>query len=298
MMTLPPPTAPLPAQVGRLLSWCKKMKRHLLALFAAFSLCATLPAYSHEFWMNAALAAPPNQSVAQLSLHVGENFEGTLVGWTSSSVLVLQHYYGNNKEDLRPRLNDTAVGGFNLALAKTGTHLIALDSSASLITLGGEKFHAYLHEEGLDDIIAQREAAGASDTPGRERYRRHVKALLVAGGKSDTTFSQHTGQRLEIVPLRNPFSSGAGANLPFVVLFEAKPLANALVKAWLKQDNQLVLLKARTDDKGEVNLNLPYAGAWMISVLHMIPANDASADWDSLWGNLTFALPAKAARKK
>jgi hypothetical protein len=31
----------------------------------------------------------------------------------------------------------------------------------------------------------------------------------------------------------------------------------------------------------------------MVSVVHMIPARGvANADWDSFWGNLTFALPA------
>ena len=282
------------------------MKRHLLALLSVLSLSTTLPAYSHEFWMSAALAKPPHQRVAQLSLHVGENFEGQLIGWTAASILALQHVSASGKIDLRPRLNEYPVGGFNLTLEKNGTHLVALDSAPNLITLEAEKFNAYLREEGLEEIIAQREAAGKSNTAGRESYRRHVKALIVAGGKADATFSQRTGQRLEIVPLRNPFSSGTNANLPLVVLFEGKPLANALVKAWLKQEQQLLLIKARSDDKGEVKLRLPYAGRWMVSVVHMLATNantdtdraDKAADWESLWGNLTFELPATATHKK
>ncbi len=276
------------------------MSRFFLALLASFGLNLSLfnAAHSHEFWMMATLAKTAQQSIAQLSLHVGENFEGQLVGWTAASIPSLQVIHAQGKQDLRSRLNDTAVAGLNLPLNKSGTHLFALDSSASLITLGAEKFHAYLREEGLEDIIAQREAAGTSNTPGRERYRRHVKALLHAGGKSDASYAQRTGQRLEILPLRDPFRTASKTRLPFAVLFEGKPLANVLVKAWLKQDNQLLILRARSDEKGEVNFNLPFAGTWMISVVYMLPANDADADWDSLWGNLSFTLAEKNLGKK
>lgn len=268
--------------------------RYFTALLACFLLTTTLPASSHEFWMKA--TAPTKQGMTNLSLHVGENFDGQLIGWTKSSITALRLYRAASSEDLHGNLSDIAVGGINLRIANRGTHIIALDSEANTITLGAEKFHAYLHEEGLDAIIQQRETAGNANLAGRERYRRHVKALLAMPGAADASFNQRTGQRLEIVPLRNPLTSAPGATIPFTVLFEGKPLADALVKAWHKHEKhgkQLLLIKAHTDAKGELAFTLPYAGPWMISVVHMVAANDAAADWDSLWGNLTFDLPRK-----
>ena len=38
--------------------------------------------------------------------------------------------------------------------------------------------------------------------------------------------------------------------------------------------------------------SIPVDGGWMLSVVHMIPVADSTeVDWDSYWGNLSFALP-------
>jgi hypothetical protein len=258
-------------------------------------ICAIRPALGHEFWLNASPTEQPG--AVQCTMHVGENFEGQLVGWVKSFVLSLRVFGAGKSEELRDNLSEAALPGIALALPKTGTHLIAVDSSSSVITLNAEKFHAYLHDEGLDAIIKQREAANSATTPGRERFRRHVKALVQTGGVADASFGVHTGQRLEIVPLKNPLTAAPGATLPFLVLFDGKPLAGVLLKAWYKHDNQLLLIKTRTDADGKLEVTLPYAGPWMLSVVHMIAALDTSeADWDSLWANLTFDLPRKAGR--
>ncbi len=275
------------------------MKNFLSGMLFIAAMSIALPARSHEFWMTATAAdAPDNDSVA-CTMHYGENYDGPLVGWVKSFVLSLRVYSKGSSEDLRERLSEAALPAINLRFPKTGSHLIALDSAPSMITLSGEKFHSYLHEEGLYAIIKQREAAGSAATPGRERYRRHVKALVKTGGAADATFGVRTGQRIEIVPLLNPFTSAPGATLKFIVLFEGKPLADVLLKAWHKHDDQVLQIKARTDADGKVDVTLPFAGPWMLSAVHMIPATDTNeADWDSLWGNLTFELPRKAGKSR
>ena len=81
----------------------------------------------------------------------------------------------------------------------------------------------------------------------------------------------------------------------FQVLFEGKPLANRVVKAWYKRAGQTLLIRTRSDSGGNVAFNLPYAGPWMLSVVHMLAATEtAEADWDSYWGNLTFDLPGRS----
>ena len=228
----------------------------------------------------------------RLSLNVGEYFTGDVVAFSIQYVAALRHIAAGVDQDLLPRVAKTAtVGEFPIRLEKPGTHLFAYDSHPNRITLGGEKFHAYLHDEGMDEIVRQREDAGSGATPARERYRRYVKTLVEVGGKADQSFAVHTGQRFEIVPLDNPLTATVGDTLKFSLLFEQKPLANALVKAWYLNGDQTVMIRARTDAAGKFAFSLPYAGSWMLSVVHMIPTTDSSEDdWDSLWGNLTFTL--------
>ena len=89
-----------------------------------------------------------------------------------------------------------------------------------------------------------------------------------------------------------------GDALGLQVLFDDKPLAGALVKAWNRQGGQTLIIRAKTSVDGKATFSLPYAGGWMVSVVHMVPAKGAKdIDWDSLWGNLSFTLSPPAAMR-
>ncbi len=269
-------------------------KNRCRAALAILGLLTSFSVAGHEFWLWPEPFSPAAGSSVRLSLRVGENFEGERIGFTAGNSVAFRHYALAQSQDLQDRLpRATALAEIMLTVPRAGAHLITYDSQPSQITLSADKFHAYLHDEGLDAIIKQREAAGTAGTPGREHYRRHVKTLLRVGGKTDATYALLTGQRLEIVPITDPLAGAAGKTLHFRLNFDGKPLVNALIKAWCKRGEQTVIIKTRTGEQGKFSLSLPYAGPWMISVVHMIPATDsADADWDSFWGNLTFELPA------
>jgi hypothetical protein len=272
------------------------MKNRLRGMLALFLLLAALPAAAHEFWLWADPFAGAAGGLSRLTLNVGEYFTGEAIPFGAMQTAAIRHYAAGISANLRDRIPaDALLPDLPIRLAQAGTHLIAYDSQPTGITLPADKFHAYLHDEGLDGIIRRREATGRAQTPGRERYRRHVKALLNAGGRTDPAYAVSTGQRLEIVPLADPYAGAAGDALGFRLLFDGKPLAGALAKAWHKRGGQTLIIRARTGPDGKVEFDLPYAGPWMVSVVHMIPVTgSAEVDWDSFWGNLTFELPEKA----
>ena len=239
-----------------------------------------------------------------LRLEVGESFTGEAAGFFIGSTRTLRHYSsGQPTQDLRPFLSaDAPEAEVALALDTPGTHLLVYDSTPQHITLEAGKFHAYLHDEGLDFVKTQREQAGTAHRLARERYQRHIKTLIAVDAAPqavqalDPTYAVRAGQRLELTPLHNPLALSTGDALPIRILFDKQPLAGALVKAWHKHNGQMVMIRATTSAQGEIRLNLPYAGDWMVSVVHMIPAADGDeegVDWDSFWGNLTFHLPSK-----
>lgn len=274
-------------------------------LAGALLIGCVLPAGAHEFWLEPVAGPLTAGGSANLSLLVGELFTGELVGFSAAQTSGLRHYTASGVKDLKAMAPTQPVAGLSLPLARPGTHLVAFESQPNFISLPADRFHAYLHDEGLDFITARRESAGTAAQPGRERYRRFVKTLLNvgdAGGASpapglparpaDTTFSTRVGQQLELVPLTDPLRLPIGGALPVQVLFEGKPLAGALLKAWHKKSGQLLIVRSTTGADGIATVNLPYAGAWMVSVVHMVAATGIKdADWDSLWGNLSFVLP-------
>lgn len=269
-------------------NWLKKVLATLLLLVPGVGM-------THEFWISATPFSAAVGAQAQLQMAVGEYFEGVQAGFLTSHTAALRHYANGQLVDLMPLVPTTeAVGAIPVTLARAGTHLIAFDSHPAQIILAADKFEAYLHDEGLDRLILQRKIGNKSAEPGRERFRRNTKTLLRAGGKTDDTFAVRTGQRLEILPLNDPLSQPVGAPLRLRLLFDGKPLTNALLRAWHHQQQQTVSIRALTDANGETSFNLPYSGVWMISTVQMIAATDsAEVDWDSFWGSLMFEVPAR-----
>ena len=272
------------------------MKNWLCAALGLLGAMVAPITCAHEFWMLPKSFAVASGGATALTLAVGENAQGDPVAFSAALVVSLRHYSLGQSLDLRGRVPaDRALAELPVVLPRAGTHLIALDTNPSQIVLPADKFHAYLHDEGLDFVIKKREAAGTATSPGRERYRRNLKTLLQAGGVSDATYSVRTGQRLEIVPLANPSDPSGAEGLGLQILFDGKPLANALVKAWQKRGGQTLIIRTRTDTQGNAAVTFPWPGAWMLSVVHMVAVTDSEDhDWDSYWANLTFALPGAA----
>lgn len=249
-------------------------------------------AQAHEFWMRPDRFQLDAGATARLSLRVGENFEGEAVGFAQPLIAGLRHYTAGGHHDLTAQVPATPQATLALQLQPAGSHLLAMDTHPSRNTLEAEKFNDYLREDGLWRVLHAREQAATTMAPGRERYRRNIKTLLQVGGRSDATFAQRTGQRLEIVPLADPYRLAAGQPLAFQVLFDGRPLPQALMKFWLATGEQRLVHQVYTDPEGTAAHALQ-PGIWMSSVVHMLAVtDDPELDWESWWGNLTFAVPA------
>jgi len=275
--------------------WFSSLAASLVMLFG------TTAAMAHEFWLMPDRFSSPVGSSVRMRMFVGEQFSGELVGFYSTLIASAHHYTAGRDIDLTATAPEAAAADFAVTLREPGTHLLAIDTHSSQIDLEAGRFYAYLHDEGLDYVNQARGAAGRTATPGRERYRRNLKSLITAiapgaavpgSGAADTTYARVTGQRLEIVPQSDPQLLVAGQDVAVQVLWEGKPLPNALLKFWHRRGSQSVLIRVVTDAQGKAAYTPPFTGTWMASVVHMIPVtNVPNVDWDSYWANLTFSLP-------
>jgi uncharacterized GH25 family protein len=258
-----------------------------LSLLALGLSGATLAA--HECWLQPATFTPVAGPTVGLTIQVGEKFQGEPKPFNPERVAALRHFSKAGAEDWTTKANNLLQ--LPVRFEDAGTHVVTYDSKPSLITLKPEEFDAYLREEGLEFVIAEREKAGESAKPGRERYRRCNKVIVAADGKTDDTWSIATGQQLEILPLENPASWKPGTPFGVKVLRAGQPLAGARVAAWNRATGELIKLDATTADTGEASFTLPAGGQWMFSTVHMARlSGDKDADWESHWGNLTLAV--------
>lgn len=268
-----------------------------LALPAVVSLAiaVTTPAAGHEYWL---ALAPWTAGVREdVSVHAfaGIGLKGEGKPYASSRVVRFVARTGV-LIDLRDAASTGDMAWARFAPSDRGGALFAYESSFAANVLPAEAFDAYLKEDGLDEPLAIRRSTH-DQRPGRERYRRCAKAWL--GGDDAARATRPLGMPLEIVPITPPHTDSP---LRIVLLWEGKPLGNALVNAWhapldssdatssARPDLTEPSISVRTDREGRAVLPIAAPGQWLVSTVHMVPCREPDdADWESTWASLSFA---------
>ncbi len=192
---------------------------------------------------------------------------------------------------------DGTVTLLDFQTGEPGTYVVGVSTAPKMIELSAEDFNDYLKHDGVLDVLEQRKKAGQLDLPARERYSKHIKVLLQAGGKDSDSFSTRLGYPIEIVPLENPADLSTGDSLEVLVLHDGEPAANQLVHAsyagYHSHDDSNAHREAitvRTDDEGKTKITLTQPGRWYVRLIRMLPAADKEADYESNWATLTFEI--------
>lgn len=270
-----------------------RARRFALLILALVFLPA--PVRAHEYWLSASSYSPAAGTPVELGAVAGTGFRGERKPWAPQRV---ERFIARAAREFDlsrlGSLGDLVWARF--APSDAGGTLVAYESNFASIELPAPEFDAYLLNEGLEGPLAARRAS-RDRLPVRERYRRCAKAWL--SGNDAARAVRPVGMPLEIVPATVP---GAAPELRVRVLWQGRPLAGALVKAWRSpftaagaaadpaaRDSVGVAWQQRTDARGEARVPLAAAGEWLVATVHMVPSRDRkAADWESSWASLTF----------
>lgn len=277
------------------------MIRRLVSLGFLLVFCAAAPgaipdARAHDFCLLPAAPSAQPGSPFDLAMHVDEVFPGAAVPWRAERIVSFALIDARGRSDIAapPLEGDPAKA--RVKLRAPGTAVIALETDPSYIEMPGAEFEAYLEHDGHAAAQSARRQAGKSDQPGRERYTRHVKTILNAGGPSASVALTRAGAIIEIVPETAIAGLAPGGTLPVRAFFRDAPLADAPICAthegW-KGAHDTYAWCGRLDGAGRARVPIAAAGWQMIRAGKMVPVKgDPKADWHSYWTNLTFHVAA------
>lgn len=259
---------------------------------AAAVIAATAPLGAHDFWIEPTAFRPAVGSLIGLRLLVGEQLLGDPVVRESAFVkrfVAAGGSAGEAKEEAVPGREGGHPAGL-LRVTRPGLLVVGYQSLPRAVELTPETFDKYLGEEGLDEVRALL-PGGRPKGRVHELYSRCAKSLLSTGPATETDHDRPIGLPFELVAERNPYSTGAGGAMPFRLVYQGRPKANALVVA-IAQKDPSVKLTARSDAQGRVTFTFPVAGVWLVKAVHMTAAKaGAGANWESYWASTTFELP-------
>jgi Domain of unknown function (DUF4198) len=186
---------------------------------------------------------------------------------------------------------DTSV--FPVRTGAAGTYVIGVSTKPRVLAMSGNEFNAYLRSDGIPDELAARRAQKRETQRAKERYQKHVKALVQVGTTLSNGFSTVLGYPSELVPLENPYALKVGATLPIRVLVDGKPVANQYVQyGGLSATNgRVAQLNTRSDAAGMIRIPVNRTGTYYVKFINMTRiTGDAEADHSSKWASLTFAI--------
>lgn len=189
----------------------------------------------------------------------------------------------------------SAEGDTSTILIQTGaagTYVIGASTHPNVIALTAAEFNEYLRTDGIPDVLGARRRAGELDKPARERYHKHVKALIQVGTTRTGEFGTELGYPAEIVPETNPYAVARGAVLRVRTLVDGVLRANQFVLYGGRTNDggRIAQRHVRSDSAGVARIPLRASGTWYVKFIHMTPVEGDSVDYESKWATLTFRV--------
>lgn len=263
-----------------------------IRLAASALVLASSPIFAHDFWIQPARYSVVAGAPAALTFQVGHGAARQRWGFGASRIVQLEGFSSAGRRDLKSHIQGPrAAADILTRLVPPGIHVVALQSTEARSELPAGKFLDYAREEGLTPILVARQRMANPGAPGRERYSRRAKSLILVGGAvANPGFATRpVGLKLEIVPERNPYALGASRMLPVKILYRGRPLTGATVKLHNLASDEKPLATAKSDRSGSASFRIPASGNWLITTVWSEPVRgDPTTDFDTVFSSLTF----------
>ena len=252
-------------------------------------------ANAHEFWIEPLSYQIDAGERLQAEFKNGQEFKGTNLSFFERSSERFDLIVDGNATALKPRSGDSPALNVDPPVAD-GLISVVHETSASTLTYREwAKFQKFAAHKAFETAEADHSAAGWSKVKFRERYTRHVKALIAVG--SGQGQDSEVGLKTEFVALTNPYGSNFDNSMKIEVFLDGAPRVDAQVEVFDRApDDSVTITLYRTDASGTATIPVQPGHAYLFDAVTLRPAPEASAEenalvWETYWAALTFAVP-------
>jgi hypothetical protein len=264
------------------------------AAVAIAGLLAAMPALAHEMFLKADeyVMPPTSDQVVRLVNGTFDKSENSIGRDRMADVSIAANGRVTKppEEDWYDDSNSSYLG---FRTRGPGTYVVGVSTNPSVIELSADDFITYLRHDGiLDTLVAFENSAMPAVV--RERYSKHVRAVVQVGDERSIDYSSPLGYPVEILLEQNPYELGVGEELSFRVLFNGEPVRNQIVRVSHAGHDasrgHADAYNLRTDEQGRATFLLSEKAVWYIALIHMEKLDDADVDYESNWATVTFQL--------
>jgi hypothetical protein len=174
-----------------------------------------------------------------------------------------------------------------------GTYVAGISTLPREIELNASEFTDYLKHEGLWKTIEDRKTRGITDQPAREKYSKHVKAIIQVENIKTSEYATVLGYPIEFIPISNPYELSVGDDLQIKLQFKGLPLPNQVVHIGSRKKSKIKDVReteTRTDSDGYFSFKIDETGTWYVASIYMQESEEAGVDYESNWATLSFEV--------
>ncbi|MCZ4254963.1 DUF4198 domain-containing protein [Sulfitobacter sp. G21635-S1] len=253
------------------------------------------PALSHEFWIEPHDYQVDNGGTVVGDFKNGQEFVGNTLSFFDKSTERYAMVADGVRTPLKPRAGDRPA--LNIpAPIDDGLLVVVHETTPQYVTYTDwDKFVKFTKHKDFRDAVALHEQRGWSKERLRERYTRHVKALIAVG--SGAGADQAVGMATEFTALTNPYDPGFDGTMQVSLTYDGAPRADAQVEVFDRApDDSVTITLHRTDTEGLAEIPVTPGHAYLFDAVTLREAADAGETenapvWETLWAALTFEVP-------
>ena len=259
----------------------------ILSLLAA-------PAAAHEFWIEPLAYQVEADGSLEANIVNGQEFAGSKLAYLPQRFVNFVLFSGDASArvegrpgDMPALQQDPVAEGLNIAAYQA--------NNATVDYTAWEKFQKFVDHKDFGDVLSLHEARGISVDGFKEVYSRHSKSLIGVGNSEGS--DRRVGLETEIVALTNPYTDDLSGGFSVQVYYRNDLRADTQVEIFEKAPNGTVAISLyRTNDQGIAVFPVRPGYRYMVDAVVLREpsaplAERTGAVWETLWANLTFAVP-------
>lgn len=225
----------------------------------------------------------------------GQEFEGNSLAFFDRNSVRYEMLADEEVTPIKPRSGDRPALSVP-APAKDALVVVVHETAPSFVTYTEwDKFLAFVEHKDFADAVSTHDAKNWPRDRFRERYTRHVKALIAVGNGEGT--DQYVGLKTEFIALTNPYASDFEGKMTVLLTYEGTPRADAQVEVFDRApDDSVTITLHRTDAEGTATVPVQPGHEYLFDAVVLEPAPDAETEenaplWETYWAALTFEVP-------
>lgn len=263
------------------------INRILIPLVAAL---IPVQAVSHELWLEPVQFQAETGETIGINIRNGEDFRGLDLSWFDPRIAESVTLERGKRKAYNGLPGD--LPGMSVEVKK---NLITVAYASTMSTLtydSWEKTLSFANHKDIPWFEARHAERGLPQSGVTEGYWRFSKTLITGGaGKGSDAYA---GMETEFVAITNPYTDPGPVRIQ--LMYQDNPRTDAQVEMWEKSGKTVEKTLHRTDSEGIVTLPVKPGHRYMIdAVVLREPTSDAAIEkgvmWESLWANMTFAVP-------